>query len=188
MSVKYKQEPPDPKPGLIRLNLGCGGKLWPGFINVDFPGNWSGLKPDVECDIRHLPFPDNYADEVYSIHVIEHIYRWDTMATLKEWVRVLKPGGMLVLECPNLEKILHQFDKPVIDIKMTLWGLYGNPSYREEAQVHKWCFCVDEIVQLIQHAGCEQVRVGTPEFHDWERDARYTGIKKGEDNDNHQKD
>ncbi len=47
---KANQMEPDVPPG-IHLNLGCGKKLWDGFINIDFPSNWSGKKADIECDV-----------------------------------------------------------------------------------------------------------------------------------------
>ena len=46
-----------------------------------------------------LPFPDNSFDLVISNEVIEHVQ--DDRQTLAEIVRVLKPGGRLVMFCPN---------------------------------------------------------------------------------------
>ncbi len=48
---------------------------------------------------EELPYPSNYFDVVLSHEVIEHV-RDDTLA-VQEMVRVLKPGGRLVLFCPN---------------------------------------------------------------------------------------
>lgn len=50
-------------------------------------------------DGRELPFKDQTLDFVASIHSIEHID--DTVAVLKEWVRVLKVGGYLCLVVPD---------------------------------------------------------------------------------------
>ena len=46
-----------------------------------------------------LPFPDNSFDIVTNWHVIEHVK--DVYETLAEWRRVLKPGGIMMLETPN---------------------------------------------------------------------------------------
>ena len=87
----------------IKLNLGCGDKLLEGYVNVDLVEDRSGVKPDVNCDLRNLSvFESDYADEILSVHVIEHFWRWEVEQVLSEWVRVLKPGGKLILECPNL--------------------------------------------------------------------------------------
>jgi predicted SAM-dependent methyltransferase len=100
---------PSVAPG-VNLNIGCGRKLWESFINIDFPGNWSGKKPDIEADIRAIPLPDDHADIAYAIHVLEHIQRWETEDVLKEWRRVLKPGGKLIIEVPCLDKFLWLLD------------------------------------------------------------------------------
>jgi SAM-dependent methyltransferase len=47
----------------------------------------------------NLPFPDNSFDCVTAWHVIEHVE--DAEKTLREWLRVLRPGGLLVIETPN---------------------------------------------------------------------------------------
>ncbi|NPA90577.1 MAG: class I SAM-dependent methyltransferase [Chloroflexi bacterium] len=46
-----------------------------------------------------LPFPDDTFDTVLSHEVIEHVM--DDRQTVAEMVRVLKPGGRIVLFCPN---------------------------------------------------------------------------------------
>lgn len=48
---------------------------------------------------EHLPYPDNVFDLTLSNEVIEHVQ--DDRAAVAEMVRTLKPGGRLVLFCPN---------------------------------------------------------------------------------------
>ena len=50
----------------------------------------------VRGDIEHLPFPSANFDAVVSITVVRHFPQWQSI--LAEYVRVLKPGGMLVFE------------------------------------------------------------------------------------------
>jgi predicted SAM-dependent methyltransferase len=58
---------------LKKLNLGCGDKILPGYVNVDVAASRCGLKPDVLCDLHRLtPFEDNTVDEILSVHVVEH--------------------------------------------------------------------------------------------------------------------
>src|SRR6202012_3650744 len=87
----------------MKLNLGCGDKILEGFVNVDVVESRAGKSPDVICDLHQLtPFEDGSADEIMAIHVVEHFWRWEVVDIRKEWVRVLKPGGKMILECPNL--------------------------------------------------------------------------------------
>lgn len=47
-----------------------------------------------------LPYPSSHFDLVISNEVIEHVA--DDRRTVEEIIRVLKPGGRLVLFCPNI--------------------------------------------------------------------------------------
>ncbi|GMR18792.1 MAG: hypothetical protein BMS9Abin33_1235 [Gammaproteobacteria bacterium] len=49
-------------------------------------------------DASNLGFPDKSFDRVIAAHVLEHLYRPHEI--LREWVRVLKPGGILSLVLP----------------------------------------------------------------------------------------
>jgi predicted SAM-dependent methyltransferase len=179
--MKMPDHVPDVPEG-VNLNIGCGKKLWKGFINIDFPDNWSGRRPDIECDIRHIPLPTDYVDIAYSIHVLEHFYRWEATEVLKEWVRVLKPGGKLVVEVPCLDKILGKFNHYIknqqeINPQTTMHRLYGDPRYKEPVMVHRWCYPTQELVELFKTAGLKDVRYSNPEYHHKECDMRVTGIK-----------
>lgn len=58
------------------------------------------MTPRVICGVgEHLPFPDNSFDLTLSHEVLEHVQ--DDRLTIHEIVRTLKPGGRLVLFCPN---------------------------------------------------------------------------------------
>src|SRR5210317_351877 len=84
---------------VVRLHLGCGEKLWDGFVNVDIQGD-----VDVQADLRELPFDEEYADEIHAIHVIEHFYIWEVLDVLRHWRKILKTNGKLFLELPCGEK------------------------------------------------------------------------------------
>lgn len=49
-------------------------------------------------------FPDNFFDTVTLSHVIEHLPR--PKATLRQAYRILKPGGKLLIYCPNADSYL----------------------------------------------------------------------------------
>lgn len=168
-------EMPVQKP--ILLNLGCGGRAIDGWIGIDKAGNWSGNAPDVDADLRSLPFPDNYADEAIAIHVIEHFWVWDVPDLLKEWVRVIKPGCKLVIECPCLPKVLRLFDVPNVTPDYTFGALYGSPTLRDPDMMHKWCYGQLQLGAMMKTAGLVDVHEEEPQFHKPLRDMRMVGTK-----------
>lgn len=163
--------------GSIRLDLGSGLKRQEGWIAVDHPGCYFGKAPDVATDLRTLPFPDNYADEARSIHVIEHFYAWEALGVLKEWVRVLKPGAKLAIECPCLEKVLALANVPQCPPTMTYWALYGDPRHEDPNAVHKWCYGQSQLAKLMTQAGLVDLRPEPVQFHHPIRDMRLVGFK-----------
>jgi SAM-dependent methyltransferase len=48
---------------------------------------------------EYLPYPSNYFDTILSHETIEHVT--DDREAMREMVRVLKPGGRMVVFCPN---------------------------------------------------------------------------------------
>lgn len=155
----------------MRLNIGAGGKRIEGWLSIDLAGD-----PDIVSDVRTLPLDDNVADEAMAIHVLEHLYRWDAPAAIAEWLRVLKPGGRMAIEVPDLIKCCRNvLSSP--DERLGVWGLMGDPGYREPLMVHKWCWSADELKREMQAAGFVKVKVGEPQFHKKKRDMRLEGRK-----------
>ncbi len=62
-------------------------------------GRLEPLSPVVCAASEHLPFPAACFDVILSNEVIEHVR--DDRAAVREMVRALRPGGRLVLFCPN---------------------------------------------------------------------------------------
>jgi SAM-dependent methyltransferase len=85
------------------LNLGCGRRFHPGWVNLDF----SPVAPNVRAhDLRKgIPYPDETFDVVYHSHVLEHLSKWDAPTFLRECRRVLRPGGLIRIAVPDLEQI-----------------------------------------------------------------------------------
>lgn len=64
------------------------------------------LKVDVVAPGDELPLPDESEDFVISSHVIEHFF--DPIKAIKEWLRVVRPGGYVFIVAPHKERT---FDK-----------------------------------------------------------------------------
>ena len=185
--VRFRPWPPNYKYMTSKkLNLGCGDKLINGYINVDLVTERAGVTPDVNCDIRKLTvFDTDYADEILAVHVIEHFWRWEVEDILAEWVRVLKPNGKLILECPNLISACEEFLKdpeagssPNQKGQKTMWVFYGDPRWRDPLMVHRWGYTPKSLATIMNAAGLSQLKQEPAQFKLREpRDMRITGVK-----------
>jgi SAM-dependent methyltransferase len=91
------------------IDIGAGGDpIVPTAIIVDLPSPYTMVgKSFVQLggDARDLRwFQDNALDYVYSSHVLEDFE--NPGAVLTEWLRVIKPGGRLVVYCPDQQRYL----------------------------------------------------------------------------------
>jgi predicted SAM-dependent methyltransferase len=85
------------------LNLGCGNRFHPDWVNVDFAAtDHCVLSHDLR---RGVPFPDEQFDVVYHSHLLEHFSRPFALSFLGECARVLKPGGIIRIAVPDLERV-----------------------------------------------------------------------------------
>lgn len=161
-----------------RVNIGSGGNPVKGWINVDLDP-----RADVNADVRKLPFDTASVDVAQAIHVIEHIYYWDVQDTLKEWLRILKPGGKLILECPDILKcarnLVEAYDRgELASPRLTIWGMFGDPHYKNELMMHKWGYMPETLIAEMEKAGFVNVSEKPPQTHMREkRDLRVVGYK-----------
>lgn len=92
-----------------RLNCGCGPCSVPGWINADriaAPG------VDLCCDLRTgLPLTDGSLDYAVAIHVLQDMAWTDIPGAAAELRRVLKPGGVLRLGVPDLERAIDAYNR-----------------------------------------------------------------------------
>ena len=171
---------------LVKLNLGCGDKILSGYVNVDVAESRAGKRPDGLCDLHTLTrFEDDAADEILSVHVVEHFWRWEVVDVLREWVRVLKPGGLMILECPNLKSACETFlaspdfhAGPGPEGQTTMWVFYGDPSWRDPLMVHRWGYTPQSLAAVMAEAGLVNLRQEPAQFKLREpRDMRIVGEK-----------
>lgn len=67
---------------------------------VDFCG--VAQRVDFVAAAWDLPFEDASQDYVLTSHVLEHC--WDVLGTLNEWLRVLRPGGIIYMVLPHPDR------------------------------------------------------------------------------------
>jgi len=52
-----------------------------------------------------IPLEDGCVEEIWSSHTLEHAPMAKVPETLKEWFRVLKPGGRAIIQVPNFDYV-----------------------------------------------------------------------------------
>ena len=123
------------------LDVGCGpNKAFPHMIGVDNGADIQlfghQFKPDVwiddAADLRL--FGTESMDYVFSSHVLEHIPFDKVVKCLKEWLRVTKVNGYLVMYLPD----------------ETLYPKVGEPGANPD---HKWNVSYKLLVELMEKAG-----------------------------------
>lgn len=91
-------------------NVVIGTRTWLGteWTHVDAQDDvlleFDGTTPhpvDVVCDARYVQLPDAAADVVYSQECLEHFPKADYFDVLSEWCRLVKPGGVIIIEVPD---------------------------------------------------------------------------------------
>lgn len=144
-----------PPEGPLQLHLGCGTVRRPGFVNIDHRPTSA---TDLECDILRLPFDDATVDRIETYHVIEHLGRHDVPQALREWHRVLKPGGTLVIECPDFDGAVRDYlagDESRID---NIFGLQ-----RFDGDTHRFGYNVGRLTRLLAEAGFSEITPAEPQ-------------------------
>ena len=144
----------------LKLHLACGHDYSDDYINVDFYAP-EDAKCDVRFDVQKLPYPDNSVDEIKAFHIIEHFHFFEIQEVLKEWYRVLKPGGRLYLETPDFLETCKSFveGSPVMDIEDWRVLLYGHFFAHAwiPGQTHKFLFTETQLRTNLGWAKFKQV-------------------------------
>ena len=95
------------------LHVGCGPQYKSGIKGFD-NDNWKEIRFDIDEKVN----PDivgtlidmsqvetGSVDAIFSSHNIEHVFPHEVPIVLKEFFRVLKDDGMVVLACPDLQSV-----------------------------------------------------------------------------------
>jgi predicted SAM-dependent methyltransferase len=101
-------------PSKTVLNVGCGYPLRQKLHRHFHGPEWREIRldldpavqPDIVCSITDIsPVSADSVDAVWSSHNLEHLQRHEVPLALAEFLRVLKPHGLLLVTLPDLQQV-----------------------------------------------------------------------------------
>jgi len=152
--------------GTRRIELGAGPYPHPGYVHVDADPHAAHL--EARALAWQLPFPDGWASELLSIHTLEHIHPRRLQETLREWHRVLRPGGVVRVHVPNSPSLMAAYlnaQRPADKwmVSGALLGMYCGPEVQGPADIpaaadHQILFDMELLLAVLGEAGFVDLR------------------------------
>lgn len=127
----------------IRLNIGAGERDMPGFRSLDIA---TGDRAEVLAS-----YADNSVEEIYASHVLEHFSHHKVESVVREWVRVLRPGGRMRVAVPDFEWMCRNREHPYLQ-----HFLYG--SHKDVHDQHRCAFDEARLTALLKRCGLKNVQ------------------------------
>ena len=157
-----------------KLLLCCGPTRPEGYVRLDCNPEHD---PDILAAVPPLPSEVHVElwDRIELIHGIEHFWLWDAAPLLRECHSVLRRGGVLVLEQPNLmaaARVLAGLDPPQYKgtLESAMWPLYGDPAHRDTGYMHRWGYTPETLTALLRESGAwASIRVLPQQYHAYAR-------------------
>jgi predicted SAM-dependent methyltransferase len=110
---------------------------------------------NLEC------FPDDTFTEIYASHVLEHFdYTGPLVGALKEWIRVMAPGGTLYVSVPDLDVLARLFlDRELLSYQdrfLTMRMIFG--GHIDKSDYHLVGLNEEFLRDLLRIAGFTDIR------------------------------
>lgn len=154
--------------GIEKLEIGSGTNPEQGYVHLDIQSDLPSL--DILSDVRHMPIPADFVQEIRAVHIMEHFCHPNyagkdlkkrygtTLEVIQECYRVLKPGGMLKIVTPDYEKISQSVAKRRVPMEwLQQWSVGGHAN---EYDVHHWLWTKEDATKWFTEAGFHAL-------HDW---------------------
>lgn len=148
-----------------KLHIGCGTDYKEGWINIDNNSDNNIEILDLSWDMTNpLPFEDNSIDFIFNEHFIEHLTVQESRNAIYDFMRVLRPGGVLRIATLDLKSEVNDYltlplnKNPVIktfnlefiktraellNMAFSWWG-------------HRWLYDEEELERRLKEAVCRK--------------------------------
>jgi predicted SAM-dependent methyltransferase len=130
---------------MLKLNLGSGEQELKDYVNLDIKkGNAVFPLSDYETGT---------VDEVRASHILEHYQQSIVKDILREWVRILKPGGIIKIAVPDFDKLARSYAEGK-DLNYTGYILGGQTDAND---FHRSMFNAETLTGLLRDIGVEEI-------------------------------
>lgn len=133
--------------GVTKLNLGAGSTHIEGFTPVD-------RKHGQE--VYPLDYPDDSVDEIRASHILEHFSHDEILDVLKDWVRALKPGGLMRVAVPDFAFIADSYHRGTESPDLLF--AYAMGGQVDADDFHKSLFDEPHLRMALRTAGLQNIR------------------------------
>lgn len=128
----------------MRVNIGPGRYPLEGYENLDIAEGRPGYP---------LPYESDSVDEVRASHVLEHYGHREALQVLAEWVRVLRPGGVLKIAVPDFKAVASRYlaGERIPVQAYVMGGQTGEHDY------HRSIYDADVLRAAMEHVGLTDI-------------------------------
>lgn len=159
----------------MRLHLGCGPLHYEGWINIDKNPK---CNPNIVADIKQIReyFEKGIIEEIMIIHTIGYLTRYQALKFFKDCFDLLKPGGRLIVETPDLEKTMKLYPSNKFEYTRVIYGYDNANDPSETPATYLWGWTGETIKEEMEKIGFA-VSIMKPQTHNPDRDVRIEAIK-----------
>lgn len=164
----------------VLLHVGCGAYDPHQLPQIFQHPQWKQIRldidphvnPDIIGSITDMKSVfDESVDAIYSSHNLEHIYAHQVPQALGEFLRVLKPGGFVIITLPDLQKVAESVAQgnleetlylspagPITPLDI-LYGLRSAIKEGQESMAHRTGFTAKTLRKKMENAGFSPVEI-----------------------------
>ena len=105
---------------------------------------------------RPFPYPDASLEAAFGCHVLEHLTPGEAETALRELHRVLRPGGVVRIAVPDLDRVIADYDpgRPDAFLEGMLQGRERSTSRHR----HWWLYNERSLRELLERTGFSDVQ------------------------------
>lgn len=158
----------------LKIEVGSGGNPQPGYFHIDVQEGMPDLHAVCKMGDEAIPLPDGSVEEILSNHSIEHVSWLKVDRVVRDWHRLLIPGGRIFLRTPDLEFICKTYvenkvTREAINDEAAMVERFGTVGPAEWANIkffagqdypgnfHFLCFDFDMLKRFLSRNGFEKI-------------------------------